>query len=130
MRKLLIVPLLALGLTACVSYDTRQGDGIPRARIGQGIDLGDFEVMPQQVLEDSRCPTGVTCVWAGQVRLKVRIDFPGGVDSQELTLGKALPVGPGTLTLVEANPYPEQDKTIYPEDYRFGFTYVRTRAVN
>lgn len=126
----LIVPLLALALAGCVSYDTRQGDGIPRARIGQGIDLRDFEVMPQQVIEDSRCPTGVQCVWAGQVRLRVRIDFPGGVDSRELTLGKEEPIGPGTLTLVEANPYPEKDKMIYPEDYRFGFKYVRSRVVN
>lgn len=127
----LILPLAAaLVLSGCVSYDTRQGDGIPRARIGQGIDLKDFEVMPQQVLEDSRCAIGVQCVWAGQLRLRVRIDFPNGVVSQELTLGKAEPVGPGTLTLVEANPHPEKDKTIYPEDYRFGFTYARTQVVN
>jgi hypothetical protein len=119
-----------LALTGCVSYETRSGDGIPRARIGQGIDLKDFEVMPQQVLEDSRCATGVQCVWAGQLRLRVRIDFPGGVDTQDLTLGKEVPVGRGILTLVEANPYPQKDKTIYPEDYRFGFKYVRTAVVN
>jgi hypothetical protein len=122
LAALAALPLVALG--GCVSYDLRHGDGVPRARIGQGVPVADFEVMPQQVLEDSRCPTGVQCIWAGQLRLRVRIDFADSVISRDLTLGEPQAVGAGMLTLTEANPHPEKDKTIYPEDYRFGFAYA------
>lgn len=111
-------------LAACVSYDVRQGDGTPRAKIGQAVAIGGFDLTPVQVLEDSRCATGVQCVWQGQLRLRVRIDFAASVETRELTLGEALPVGSGMLTLAEAEPYPEAEQPIYPEDYRFGFTYA------
>lgn len=118
------IALLAAALTGCVQYNVADGDGVPRARIGQTVEIGDFELTPLAVLEDSRCPSDVQCVWAGQLRLSVRIDFDDSVGTRELTLGKAQHVGTGMLTLTEAEPYPKAGKPIYPEDYRFGFSYA------
>ena len=61
-------------------------------------------------------------VW--RLRLRARIDFRDSVSTRELTLGEAQAVGAGMLTLIEAEPHPEKDKDIYPEDYRFGFAYT------
>lgn len=113
----------SLLLAACVAYSVN-GDGTKRARIDQTVKIADFELTPLEVIEDSRCPSDVQCVWAGRLRLKARVDLRGKLTEPELTLGEARPVGNGTLELVEAKPHPAQGRTIYTEDYRFGFTYT------
>lgn len=79
--------------------------GVMRARLGETARLGDISVRPLAVVEDSRCPHDVQCVWAGRLRLRVSISGVAG--EPELTLGQgfALPRG-GTLTLVAAAPAP------------------------
>ena len=117
----------SLLLAACVGYNVKD-DGTKRARIDQTVEIADFALTPLEVLEDSRCPENVQCVWAGRLRLKARIDFGGKVTEPELALGEAWPIGGGTLEMTEAKPHPEQGRTIYPEDYRFGFTYTANAA--
>jgi hypothetical protein len=119
------LPLVALlPLAACVNYNVVAGDALPHAKIGQAVGVAHFDVTPLEVLEDSRCPSGVQCVWQGQLRLRARIDFTDSVLQRELTLGEAQMVGGGMLKLVDATPYPREGTTIYPEEYRFGFTYA------
>jgi hypothetical protein len=79
--------------------------GVAVARLGGTARLGDIRVRPIAVIEDSRCPRDVTCVWAGRLRLKAAISAVPG--EAELTLGEpfALPGG-GRLTLVAAAPEP------------------------
>lgn len=117
----------SLLLASCVSYNVKD-NGTKRARIGQTVKIANLALTPLEVIEDSRCPTNVQCVWAGRLRLKARIDFGGRTSEPEFTLGEAQQAGAGTLKLVEAQPNPEQGRTIYPEDYRFGFTYTRNAA--
>ncbi|MEP7222634.1 MAG: hypothetical protein ABI673_08200 [Novosphingobium sp.] len=115
------LPLLAaLTLSSCVTYHTRD-DGIARARIGETVRVAGLQVSPVKMLEDSRCPQGVQCVWAGQVRISATISS----ETQELTLGQPTTVEDGQLTMVEAYPDPRKDRTVYPEEYRFGFTFAR-----
>ena len=119
------LPFAALAaLPACVNYNVTERDALPHAKLGQAVGIYDFDLTPLQVAEDSRCPTGVQCVWEGRLRLNVRIDFNDSVVMRELVLGEAQPVGTGMLKLVEATPYPREGVTIYPEEYRFGFTYA------
>jgi hypothetical protein len=121
----ILPPLLALAtLSACVNYNMTERDALPHAKLDQAVGIYDFDLTPLQVVEDSRCPTGVQCVWEGRVRLNVRIDYDDRVVMRELILGEAQPVGTGMLKLVEATPYPREGVTIYPEEYKFGFTYT------
>lgn len=78
--------------------------GAVEARLGETVRLGDVSVRPIAVVEDSRCPADVQCVWAGRLRLRAALS---GVGETELVLGEAfaLPSG-GTLTLVAAAPAP------------------------
>jgi hypothetical protein len=113
----------SLLLAGCVAYSVKD-DGTKRARIDQTVKIAHFQLTPVEVIEDSRCPANVQCVWAGRLWLKARIDMGGKVTEPEFTLGEAQQVGAGMLELIEAKPHPEQGRTIYTEDYRFGFTYT------
>ncbi len=86
------------------THASAEAPGVGEARLGETVRLGDLSVRPIAVLEDSRCPSDVQCVWAGRLRLRAAIS---GVGETELILGQpfALPGG-GTLTLVAAAPAP------------------------
>ena len=47
------------------------------ARLNEEVQIGDIRVRPLQVVEDSRCPLDVSCVWAGRVRLRVAVSGAG-----------------------------------------------------
>lgn len=101
-------PLLGLlALAACASLPPQSE---ATAGLGGTARLGDVIVRPIAVLEDSRCPRDVTCIWAGRFRLSVAVSTVPG--TSELVLGRrfALPGG-GAIILVAATPDP----------WRFGF---------
>ena len=71
------------------------------ARLNQEVQIGDVRVKPLAVLEDSRCPIDVTCVWAGRVRLRVAVN---GAE-QVMEIGQPVTVAGGQqLTLVGVAP--------------------------
>ena len=122
----LAVLLAPFALAGCVTVyppDNPVAPGLVYARLGQVVTVGGPRVTPLAVLEDSRCPAGVQCVWAGRVRLSVRIGVAQGATVREITAGMPLAVADGALTLVEVLPAPRRDKPIAPEDYRFGFRF-------
>ena len=90
---------------------------------GQTAYVNGPTVTPMELLEDSRCPTEVNCVWAGQVRVKVRV--AGGSWSKEMELVNAKPVhvADGALTLMGITPEKSQNTEIALSDYRFHFQF-------
>ena len=61
----------------------------PTAALGELAVLDGIGVRPLEVLEDSRCPASVQCVWAGRVRIRAEVS---GAGSRELTLGEPVAV--------------------------------------
>lgn len=82
-----------------------EAPGAVTVRLGETARLGDIRVRPIAVLEDSRCPRDVTCIWAGRLRLKAAISTVPGEAVLTLSEPFALPGG-GRLTLVAAAPEP------------------------
>ena len=124
MRFLVLLALPALA--ACVTVyppDKPVATGLVYARLGQVVTVGGPQVTPLAVLEDSRCPAGVQCVWAGRVRLSVRIGVARGAAMREMVMGMPLAVADGALTLVDVLPPRSRDAPPRPEDYRFGFRF-------
>ncbi|MFN2603081.1 MAG: hypothetical protein ABR582_10035 [Gemmatimonadaceae bacterium] len=85
------------------------------------IDGGALTLTFDKVTEDSRCPTGVECVWAGNgvVRLTV---ITVGAANFSVTLSTTLAphattAGGYRVTLVGLKPYPKQGSTIPPASY-------------
>jgi len=113
--------LASLALAACATIPPANAG--PTAGIGQLAFTNGIRVRPLQVLEDSRCPANVQCVWAG--RLVVRSDVMGGSwhRTLDLELGKGQQVADGTLTLVDARPPKQAGAEIDPRAYRFTFDF-------
>jgi hypothetical protein len=131
---LLLAALLAAPLAACAAApDAALADestaGGPRAVelpatvtlapgervIARGPDLA---VRFAGVSEDSRCPEGVTCVWAGRAVVQVEVG-DGEAPTVPLEVGGEPRVVRGLALAAEAlDPYPRADAATRPEDYR------------
>ena len=119
--------LAPLALSGCVTPGTPapppDASGLAYARLGETIAVGGPRVTPLRLIEDSRCPQGVQCVWAGRVRISATISTPTMKLTRELTLGEPFAVADGTLTLAEVQPGRAKDAAPAPYDYRFGFRF-------
>ena len=112
------------------------------ARLGQ-----EFSLMPGQsasiigeplkirflkVVNDSRCPTGVTCIWEGQVTCLVEITYTGSQNRMTLTQPGS---GQGIADFneydieFEVQPYPEAGKRIAKQDYRLQMVINKKSAL-
>ena len=123
-----LVPIFAaLALTACGPKSTPPPPPGPTAGLGQAGEVNGLRFRPLEVVEDSRCPARVQCVWAGRVVLHVGVGKPGGGEETRLdvTLGQPASVYGGTLTLVNVDPPKGSMGSLERDAYRFTFTYSR-----
>jgi hypothetical protein len=110
-------------LAACAA--TPPPDGIARAGMNERVYVDGPYVTPLAVLEDSRCPINVRCVWAGRVRLSVRIDLGSRSETREIASDAPIQVADGQLALVEVRPERVAgDRPDTPKPYRFGFAFA------
>ena len=117
-KHTLPLALTAVLLAGCVTTRSND-DGSVDARLGQTVNVGGPRVTPLAVLEDSRCPMEARCIWAGRVRLSVRVTTGVGSTVRELATDKALQVADGQLVLQGVMPPRSTQRTIAPSDYRF-----------
>lgn len=116
----------ALALSACAgpSRSTPLPDGGDVA-LGQRATVDGPVVQPVEVVEDSRCPANVHCIWAGRVRVKMLWHRPTGEKQPfEVTLGEATPLADGSVTLEAVRPEKRADAAIKPENYRFSLRFM------
>lgn len=122
--KLLALLCLPILLAACATTATPVASPPPGpARIGDTVYIDGPTVRPLEIIEDSRCPADVTCVWAGRVVIRAEIGTGAGKQEVTLTLGVPAPVADGVLMLRDVTPSPHSRKPIKPGDYRFSFDF-------
>ncbi len=116
-----LLPLVAILLCACATVPPASAS--PVAGLGQVASIDGIRVRPLAVIEDSRCPIDVVCVWAG--RLVVRAEVSGGNwrQARDLELGKPQAIADGRLTLVAAEPSKMAGTETDPRAYRFTFAF-------
>ena len=117
------IALTAALLSGCVTVPPIAEDGSTEVRLGQRVNLGGPRVTPLRVLEDSRCPMEARCIWAGRVRLEVRIELGSGTTVRELASDKPLQIADGQLELLGTMPPTSTQRTIAPGDYRFALKF-------
>ncbi len=87
------------------------------------IDPDNIKVKFIDVTEDSRCPSDVVCIWAGQVSVLINVKNNGNdVGDVKLTLGQnkedtVKNIDGYYLKLIEVKPYPISTKKIEKSDY-------------
>jgi hypothetical protein len=80
--------------------------------LGETVSTQGFDITFMEVLEDSRCPKDISCVWAGQAKIKVSISSLGNkAIEQEIIFGgkKTDPISAEKGFVIEAvnlSPYP------------------------
>ncbi len=114
--------LLALPLLGCPASPTSTGVVVGQSfRLAPG-ESAALDGAPRMtfsgVTEDSRCPTGVVCIRAGEV--VVDVAFAGGA-SVSLRPGESTRWGDTQLQLVGVTPYPTSGGSIAASAYRATF---------
>ena len=52
--------------------------------LGDAVEIGGHEIRFVDVVEDSRCPEDVTCVWEGRAKVRLAASAPGAEPSREV----------------------------------------------
>jgi hypothetical protein len=78
------------------------------------LDGQGFTVKLIGVIEDSRCPLGLTCIWAGQAA--VRLGFRSS--QEDVIEGQEVAVEDYRVIVLKVNPEPVKGRKISPAEYR------------
>lgn len=96
-----------------------------------GLRLGEFgkfntiSILPLSIVEDSRCPTDVTCIQSGTVRLKIQIVSSIGTSTSIVKLGQEFTTEGMTITLTNVIPPKNSKINIEDTEYRFNFDVIK-----
>ncbi len=82
-------------------------------------------IQPQEIVSESRCPSDVTCIQAGTVKVAVLITTEAGSHRVEFEPGQKENIDSVSLTLKEVTPYPQSTHKITHDEYRFVFEMGR-----
>lgn len=96
---------------------------VVKAYQGATVPVENMGVKLLRVIEDSRCPQGVQCVWAGSAKVLVQITDATGKNTQKEVVfsgGKVAPLYSKEgveIVLRGLAPYPKASSKIDPKDY-------------
>jgi len=122
MKRVLVAVFLTLWIAGCESSTT----GPTGITLGEQFQLkyGQTAIIPAAGLavtfkdlgEDSRCPEGALCIWAGNARVVVRLA------NEEVSLNTTLEPREATsagykVQLLKVDPYPKLDVQHDPAEY-------------
>lgn len=131
MKKILLLGfLVVLGLVIAgcaksnpneiqVTANTNFDLGVGKTAIVKGENIS---IRFDSVTEDSRCPTGVTCIWAGQAKCNMSVIVKGVTTPVVLTQSGGSEgnmqgfAGKYQVSFI-LNPYPKAGSQIKPQDY-------------
>ena len=108
-------------ITATSAIDQDAGD-IINLSLDETVNYDDLEIRWLEMM-DSRCPTGVQCVWAGEVKVILEVT-QGGNEPVELQLtwqvrrgSTKATVGGYDFELMDVKPFPNQKVTPNRSDH-------------
>lgn len=130
MKKYISLLIVILSLIGCASA---QNDNT----INQKLDSkSDKEIVLVKVIDDSRCPEGVQCIWAGEVTIEVaayenkkvveQLQFTVNTKSEKEIVSwftKHLPSQKNQLKGISVLPYPKEGVPRKLEDYFIKLNY-------
>ena len=114
-----VFALVAIALSGCAT--TPAANAGPTAALGEVATVGGLYVRPIAVVEDSRCPAQVQCVWAGRLKVRARMNGPGWTQIRDFELGVPQAVDQYRVALVAGEPQKVAPGEIDPRAYRFTF---------
>jgi len=135
-RWVIALIVLSFGVSALAgcaespaNYDLGQAFSLKPGQSAK-IDSEDLTFKFEKVLNDSRCPVGVTCIWEGQVQCLVTIKI--GDKTEQITLTQSGSDDDESQLYgqyrIEFNvtPYPVANESISLNDYRLELRIVES----
>jgi hypothetical protein len=126
----LILPFLFIFMTAIapVTKSARDDRSVPlnqefEIKIGDNVWIQNelLRIDFQRVADDSRCPQGVTCVWAGNAKIVLRVTKarrrPASMTLNTMLEPKQSSYRGYEIKLVNLDPYPKKDARIWRRSY-------------
>jgi hypothetical protein len=100
-----------------------------RPKQQKSLFAGKLKVQFIEVMEDSRCPTGVNCVWAGNARVKIKVTskrLGEKIFEANTTGGPKGDQWDGyAINLEDVTPYPKANRPIGKASYRVSISVSR-----
>jgi hypothetical protein len=99
--------------------------------VGQSVSVPNTPLTAsfQEVVEDSRCPTGVTCIWAGDAAIRISLKTSDGSPFQYTLHTNAEPReiehAGYRVELAAVTPHPSGDAPPRREEYRIALVVER-----
>lgn len=134
MRAISVI-LISLIFLGCIQNQIKSDFGHPfDLKAGQTASIGPDNLLVtfNGIIADSRCPSGVECIWAGQA--VASFDVAEGSSIQHLNVTKGTEVGSVdftsqnknyTLRLLAVEPYPTAGSKISLSDYNVTISVLK-----
>ena len=130
MKTLFLTLFLTLVFGSVVTANA-QNDSAIKVKVGKQkkFSRSKINVKFVSLVEDSRCPEGTNCVWAGNAKIKVVLSSPdGGSETVEMNtnLGaKGATLGAYAVNLISLTPTPKANVRLNRNAYTATFTIAR-----
>lgn len=99
--------------------DQMDADKSFTVQMNQSIFFDGYEITFSEILDDSRCPTGVTCAWEGRASINMEVKIKENAQNIILTTVDKTTAyfDSHKVSLVKIWPYPNSTRTISSEEY-------------
>ena len=124
--------LILLLFVSAISFSQESAAESPliaiKILLGETIQVENHSITFKEVLEDSRCPTGVNCVWAGRAKISVEVSKEGEeLVEKNLIFGETMQGESNSMLLfsendsqvigLKLNPYPNSEEQAEDRSY-------------
>ena len=127
LARLVLTCVVLFACSGAAAGQTARAGREFKVKVGQVVTLdgGSLRVRLARVASDSRCPSDVDCVWAGNAEVVVEVGGRRWGGKQTLTLNtnagtqgaSEAKYGRYTVKLVNLSPLPRSDRKIQPGRY-------------
>lgn len=91
------------------------------AHVGQTISAVGISITPTAVVDDSRCPANVQCIWAGTVHVSAKLSSGMGDSNVTFELGQSITTETEFVTLTAVSPAKNSGTEISQSQYLLTF---------
>lgn len=122
-RKISTIVLVLFAIVSCQQQEIE-----PVFNFGNEVEFGPGETVRSgdnrvsvkfAEINDSRCPSDVICIWAGEADVKFELTYRGVTNFELSTLLNPVDTIQNLIfTLVDVQPYPVSTGTIELDDYK------------
>lgn len=98
-----------------------RSEGSATVKLLERAEFKEVSIMPRKVAEDSRCPSDVECIWAGQTKVEADITTLKGMTAHTFVNNETFLIEGYKVTLEKVDPYPKAPGKIADANYQFTF---------